>query len=524
MLQQATEDLQKEKGVQSQPTDSPTELKAQDRKERDERSNRVHDVEFATEVATSLLSQVRNLQALLAEKEETLKSITDENSKLKLETDGFHEQLRNLEESEQRYKDENWSLETQIHELLAAAKEAADRETRLTQRLVIMQAERDAELRLKSPSTHQHVNEQKYNLGPIQEALDAANHKILELQAANEKLQGRLEISTGNYEMLHQENADLKKRSRILSEAAAKQDIQTEQVAEDLTEARSLLKSIRNENTNLKAEKKLWKEIQDRLSQDNEDLMNERKRLNHLAANPQTLQNEPELTYSEARRHLDQEQLSLSEITGIIFAVTTGDLTQKCVIESAETDTPVMILKRRINDMIDHLRNIFAEVARVAREHGKEGFLGGEVRLSTANGVWKAMIDDGTSISFSSHLQISRCILDAYLSAITVNQMAQTLTAQVRGVASCVEAIVSGDFTQTIQIECAGEILALKNTINNMTWVLHYVVSDVIKFAIEVAEHGLLGGKLDEETRGGDWQKMAEAINSMARGKCYLEY
>jgi hypothetical protein len=86
--QQATEDLQKEKGVQSQPTDSSTELRAQDRKQRDKRSHRVHDIEFATEIATSLLSQVRNLQALLAEKEETLKSVTDENSKLKLEMDG----------------------------------------------------------------------------------------------------------------------------------------------------------------------------------------------------------------------------------------------------------------------------------------------------------------------------------------------------------------------------------------------------------------------------------------------------
>jgi hypothetical protein len=553
-----------------------------------------------------------------------------------------------------------------------------------------MQAERDAELRLKSPFTHQHANEQKYNLGAIQEALDAANHKILELQAANEKLdgvlsesnkenhllkrekanlhdelelsedrynhqtkllettspgslpehleeslkreteqevedlrveheskmkdlesahdrllgeqqkalctiadlqhdllrarlqkgtdsgqsgegkeekdaeanelrrlekengnlmerivelerlrrqsggdssieskdylEGRLETSAGNYEMLQKENADLKKRSQILSEAAGKQDIRTQQVAKDLVKVKGLLESIRNENANLKAEKKLWKEIQDRLSQDNEDLMNERTRLNNLVANPQTLQNEPQLADSEARRRLDQEHLSLSEITGIIFAVTTGDLTQKCVIESAETDRPVVILKRRINDMIDHLRNVFVEVANIAREHGKEGVLGGEVRMSTANGVWKAMIDDGTSISFPSHLQISRCILDAYPSAITVNQMARTLTAQVRGVISCVEAIAKGDFTQTIEAECEGEILMLKNIINNTTSVLHWVVSDVIKFAIEVAEHGLLGGKLAEGIRGGNWQKMAEAINSMARGKCFLEY
>jgi hypothetical protein len=91
----------------------------------------------------------------------------------------------------------------------------------------------------------------------------------------------------------------------------------------------------------------------------------------------------------------------LSEITKIIYAVTTGDfVTRRCIIEPAETDTPVVILKRRINDMIDHLRRITAEVSIVTSEHGKDGVLGGEVRVSTANGVWKEMIDNGTFIPF----------------------------------------------------------------------------------------------------------------------------
>ncbi|PMD41489.1 hypothetical protein L207DRAFT_543605 [Hyaloscypha variabilis F] len=121
----------------------------------------------------------------------------------------------------------------------------------------------------------------------------------------------RHEMLTANYALLEKENTELKKRSQVLSESSAKQDMRTQQVAEDLVEAKGLLESMRNENANLKAEKKLWKDIQDRLNQDNEGLMNERTRLNNLVANQQTLQNERELADSETRRRLQAQVESL---------------------------------------------------------------------------------------------------------------------------------------------------------------------------------------------------------------------
>lgn len=114
------------------------------RKQRNQPSSRVHDIEFATEISTSLLSQVRHLQSLLVEKEDALRSITLEKSRLEAEAEGFNQRLRSLNESEHRYKDENWSLETQIHEHIATAKEAADREKKLTQALNTLQAEKAA--------------------------------------------------------------------------------------------------------------------------------------------------------------------------------------------------------------------------------------------------------------------------------------------------------------------------------------------------------------------------------------------
>ena len=71
-----------------------------------------------------------------------IRSLDLEKSRLDLESQGFSQRLRSLDESEQRYKDENWSLETQTHELIAAAKESAAKEQRLQQLLAVATSEK----------------------------------------------------------------------------------------------------------------------------------------------------------------------------------------------------------------------------------------------------------------------------------------------------------------------------------------------------------------------------------------------
>ncbi|OJD21680.1 hypothetical protein ACJ73_06979 [Blastomyces percursus] len=117
--------------LSSQATSSPTKITVPSRRQRNQQSSRVHDIEFATEISTSLLAQVRQLQGLLVEREETIKAINLEKSRLELEAEAYTQRLRALDDNEQRYKDENWRLETQTQELLAAAKEAAAREEKL---------------------------------------------------------------------------------------------------------------------------------------------------------------------------------------------------------------------------------------------------------------------------------------------------------------------------------------------------------------------------------------------------------
>lgn len=114
----------------------------------------------------------------------------------------------------------------------------------------------------------------------------------------------RHEMLQSNYSALRNENSELQKRSQQMSESAAKQDLRTQQVAEELVEARSMAESLRNENANGKAEKELWKRVESRLSDDNKNLMDERSRLQKLVTDLQNLQNERELADSETRRRL----------------------------------------------------------------------------------------------------------------------------------------------------------------------------------------------------------------------------
>ncbi|KAG9691779.1 amino acid permease-like protein, partial [Aureobasidium melanogenum] len=113
------------------------------RRQRNQPTNRVHDIEFATEISTSLLAQVRQLQAVLAEKENALKDATTEKEQLETDIGNLMQRLRMLDESEQKCKDENWNLETQMQELTAQLKEATDKEQRLSQQLKFAQAEKD---------------------------------------------------------------------------------------------------------------------------------------------------------------------------------------------------------------------------------------------------------------------------------------------------------------------------------------------------------------------------------------------
>ena len=179
--------------------ESPTKMTAPSRRQRNQPSNRVHDIEFATEISTSLLAQVRQLQAALSEKEDALKDTTTSKAQLEAEAVGMVQRIKHLDENEQRYKDENWNLEMRMQELEASYKESTDEEQRLTQHLKATQSEKTAAQRdlddLKV--SHEKLNEDHAVFKKQQETdlhglrRDAASH-----ETERTKLQKKIEELT----------------------------------------------------------------------------------------------------------------------------------------------------------------------------------------------------------------------------------------------------------------------------------------------------------------------------------------
>jgi HAMP domain-containing protein/signal transduction histidine kinase/CheY-like chemotaxis protein len=127
-------------------------------------------------------------------------------------------------------------------------------------------------------------------------------------------------------------------------------------------------------------------------------------------------------------------------IIKVVTAVANGDLTKKFIVEAKGE---IAALADTINNMTDTLRTFAEQVTTVAREVGIEGKLGGQAKVPGAAGTWRDLTDN-------------------------VNQLAGNLTTQVRAISEVATAVTKGNLTRTIDVEAQGEVLSLKDTINQM--------------------------------------------------------
>src|SRR5690606_10129284 len=165
-----------------------------------------------------------------------------------------------------------------------------------------------------------------------------------------------------------------------------------------------------------------------------------------------------------------------------------GDLSRKITVD---VKGEILALKNTVNTMVDQLNGFAAEVTRVAREVGTEGKLGGQAQVPGVAGTWKDLTD-------------------------SVNSMAGNLTAQVRTLADAPPAVARGDLSHKITVDVAGEILALKNTINTMVDQLNAFASEVTRVAREVGTEGKLGGHAQVPGVAGTWKDLTDNVNWMA--------
>jgi methyl-accepting chemotaxis protein len=176
------------------------------------------------------------------------------------------------------------------------------------------------------------------------------------------------------------------------------------------------------------------------------------------------------------------------DIANVATAVAKGDLSQKIIVD---VKGELLQLKQNLNQMVDSL-NIFAgEVTRVAQEVGTEGKLGGQASVPNVAGVWKALTDN-------------------------VNDMAAALTSQVRDIANVATAVARGDLSQKMTVNVKGEILELKNILNQMVDSLNIFGDEVTRVAREVGTEGKLGGQAVVPRVGGTWKELTDNVNTMA--------
>src|SRR6185312_5573654 len=87
---------------------------------------------------------------------------------------------------------------------------------------------------------------------------------------------------------------------------------------------------------------------------------------------------------------------------------------------------------------------------------------------------------------------------------------------QVRNIAEVTTAVAKGDLSKKITVDVQGEILELKNTINNLVDQLNSFSSEVTRVAREVGTDGKLGGQAEVKGIGGTWKDLTDSVNQMA--------
>ncbi|WP_099054852.1 HAMP domain-containing protein [Streptomyces fodineus] len=176
-------------------------------------------------------------------------------------------------------------------------------------------------------------------------------------------------------------------------------------------------------------------------------------------------------------------------ISQVTTAVANGDLSQKVTVPARGE---VAQLAETINQMTETLRIFADEVTRVANEVGAEGRLGGQANVPGAAGTWKDLTD-------------------------SVNTVFRNLTTQVRDIATVTTAVASGDLSQKVTVDVAGEMLELKNTVNGMVDQLSAFGAEVTRVAREIGVEGELGGQAQVPGAAGAWKDLTDSVNTAFR-------
>ncbi|KAF9038021.1 hypothetical protein BJ165DRAFT_1353096 [Panaeolus papilionaceus] len=181
----------------------------------------------------------------------------------------------------------------------------------------------------------------------------------------------------------------------------------------------------------------------------------------------------------------------IREVARVCKAISEGDFTQSISIDVQDPDDVMLQIKQVVNAMTTTLGHFSGEITRVTREIGTDGNLGSENIVSDSHGSWLEMTTG-------------------------INTMSSNLRSQIRSMALVTKALLLGDLSKNIEVEAAGEVLQLKNTVNQLVLQQRHLVSEINRVTTHSGVEGMLGEQAFVPNLLGVWSDIVTNVNMMA--------
>jgi CheY-like chemotaxis protein/signal transduction histidine kinase len=183
----------------------------------------------------------------------------------------------------------------------------------------------------------------------------------------------------------------------------------------------------------------------------------------------------------------------LNDLEQVLKALSSGHFTtmMPLEIEGIARRGRFKNLAESINSLATQLNEFADEVQRMTRQVGIEGELGTQVELRSASGSFQELSQN-------------------------LNMMLANLANQVRNIAAVSTAITQGDLTRLVTTPAKGEMLFLKNTINNLVGRLARLADEINRVLRQIGVEGQLGGQVDVWGIAGTWRELVNNVNLMS--------
>ncbi len=148
------------------------------------------------------------------------------------------------------------------------------------------------------------------------------------------------------------------------------------------------------------------------------------------------------------------------------------------------------------NELVEMNARSNRELARVARQVGRDGRMTERMELADAGGAWRESVG-------------------------SVNALISDLSRPTTEVARVIESVAKGDLTQKVALTIEGqpvrgEFLRIGTAVNAMVDQLSSFSAEVSRVAREVGTEGKLGGQAKVRGVSGTWKDLTDNVNSMA--------